>query len=283
MDIFAFLIRPAGGALSPFDGLPVYTRPTGMMAATIGLAIKGGAVTALPVATVAVLTLLRPLTGRYWRFTVVFTAAILLSFLGGAAFGYYILLPTAMKFLLSFGAGIAIPVIDISEYLDLFMGIVFWTGVIFTLPPVMYLVTKFGFVKYSRLRKIRRFVPPFALIFAGILTPTADAVNLMLMAAPMIALYEVGLFVSWVARPEDGNYLWLKTIAAGLKRLRDALTWPYRKAKSVWRAWCERLGISGQRLGVYIAATLSLLGAAALAGWLLWDELLELNVVLRQL
>ena len=283
VDIFTFLLVPAGGALSPFDGLPVYTTPTGMMASTIGLAIKGGAVVALPVATVGFLTLLRPLIpGRYWRFLIIFTTSVLLCFLGGAAFGYYVLLPTAMQFLLHFGAGIAVPLIDITEYLAMFMAIVFWMGLIFVLPPAMYLLTKLRLVEYRTLRKIRKFVPPSAFILAAILTPTFDVVNQTMMAVPMMILYEAGLFVSWAARPEEGNYLWLKTVAAGVRKVRNALAWAWRKTGIPWIYRRVRRITKKQLLTTLFAVVALSVGLAGLAVLLVsqfmphwWGELLD--------
>ena len=282
VDIFTFLLIPAGGALSPFDGQPVYTTPTGMMASTIGLAIKGGAVVALPVATIGILTMLRPLTGRYWRFLLIFTASVMLCFMGGATFGYYILLPTAMQFLLHFGAGIAVPMIDIAEYLAMFMAIVFWMGVIFVLPPAMYLLTKLRLVEYRTLRKIRKFVPPSALILAAILTPTFDVVNQTMMAVPMMLLYEIGLFVSWAARPEEGNYLWLKTVAAGIRKVRNALAWALRKTGIPWLYRRVRRITKKKLLTILFAVLAISVGLAGLAVLLVsqfmphwWGELLE--------
>ena len=282
VDVFAFLLVPAGGSLSPFGGQPIYTTPTGMMASTIGLAIKGGAVVALPVATISILTMLKPLTGRYWRFLLIFTASVLLCFLGGAAFGYYVLLPTAMQFLLHFGAGIAIPVIDIAEYLAMFMAIVFWMGVIFVLPPAMYLLTKLRLVEYRTLRKIRKFVPPSAFILAAILTPTFDVVNQTMMAVPMMILYEAGLFVSWAARPEEGNYLWLKTVANGIRKVRNALAWAWRKTGIPWTYRRVRRITKKQLLTTLFAVVALSVGLAGLAVLLVsqfmphwWGELLD--------
>ena len=81
--IFTFLLAPADGALSPFGGLPVYTSPTGMMGATFSLALKGGAIVAFPFIVASILTLVRPLTGRYWGFILVFIAAAGLGFRRG--------------------------------------------------------------------------------------------------------------------------------------------------------------------------------------------------------
>ena len=296
--IFTFLLAPADGALSPFGGLPVYTSPAGMMSATFSLGMKVGLVVAFPVILGSILTLVRPLTGRYWGFILVFIAVAGLSFLGGAAFAYYVMLPAAMGFLLSFGDGVAVPVIELPEYIKLFTSLVFWTGVIFTIPPTMFTLTKGGLVTYSTLNSwtAHKLAVGFSMIFAAVLTPTTDLWTYGFMVGPMIGLYEVGLFASWLADPEDGDYLWLKTVAltlhlemvvrvlrlkvvakvllelawslawslmavahglliaiaslvvvlgwclrhswtlaAGLRRLRDALAWPYRHVKRVLR------------------------------------------------
>ena len=238
-----------------------------MMAATIGLAIKGGAAGALPVAIVGLFTLLKPLTAKYRRFLIVFTASVVLCFLGGAAFSYYVLLPAAMGFLLSFGEGIAVPVIDIGEYLGLLAAIVFWMGVIFTLPPAMYVLTKFRLIEYKSFRKpmVRKLLGPAAVIFSAIITPSLDPWLTLMMAVPIVALYEVGVFASWVARPEEGNYLWLKTVAAALRRLRDALAWPYRRVRRVT-----------EKQIVIVVTVLCVAVWVWLLAWLLWDDLLEL-------
>jgi len=268
VNIFAFLLVPSGGALSPFDGQPVYTKPTGMMSATFGLAWKGGAVVAFPALIASILTLIRPLTGRYWGFILAFIAAVGLSFLGGVAFAYYVMLPAAMGFLLSFGDGIAVPIIDISEYLALFTSLVFWTGVIFTIPPIMFGLTKSGLASYSTFnsRTTHKLVFGFAMIFAAILTPTTDLMTYAFMFVPMFALYEVGVFASWLARPEEGNYLWLKTVAAALRRLRDALAWPYRRVRRVT-----------EKQIVIVVTVLCVAVWVWLLAWLLWDDLLELR------
>ncbi len=249
--IFTFLLAPADGALSPFGGLPVYTSPTGMMGATFSLAWKGGAIVAFPFIVASILTLVRPLTGRYWRFILVFIATLGLSFLGGISFAYYVMLPAAMGFLLSFGDGIAVPVIDISEYMGLFTSLVFWTGVIFMVPPTMFTLTKGGLVTYSTLNSwtAHKLAVGFSMIFAALLTPTTDLMTYGLLLGPMIALYEVGLFASWLAHPEDGNYLWLKTVAAWL---RWVWWWPVRVHNWLMRPVDGRWAVIEVYVGVHV-------------------------------
>ena len=216
--IFLFLLAPAAGSLSPFGGAPVFTGPTAMMGATINLALRGGALAAVPIMVIGVYTLVRPaMPDAQNRFILLFFPATLVCFLVGGAFAYFVMLPTGLGFLLNFGGGVAIPLITINEYLDLMMAMMFWLGVVFEIPVVMYLLAKTDIVSYRRMKNLRKFVPVSAFILSAIITPTFDAFNQTLVAVPIILLYEGGLFVAWLAHPERGNYLFLASIARGIR------------------------------------------------------------------
>ena len=239
--VFGLLLAPAGGNLSPFEGnLPIFTSPTAMMGATIQLAIRGGIITALPVIIVSVYTLFSSLVPpQQRRFLVIFLPATVLSFLLGAAFAYWILLPTGLKFLLNFGTGVAVPVIVLSEYIDLLTAMIFWLGVVFELPIAMYLLAKMQIVSYLRLRGLRKYVPVSAFILSAIITPTFDVVNQTLLAVPIILLYEVGLFLSWLAWTEQGDYMFVKKIRSGIRwlsrKVKNAVLFPVRKTRWAYR------------------------------------------------
>jgi len=239
--VFGLLLAPAGDNLSPFaGGLPIFTSPTSMMGATIQLAIRGGVIAALPVLVVSVYTLFSSLVPpQQRRFLVIFLPATVLSFLLGAIFGYFVLLPTGLKFLLNLGDGVAVPVIVLSEYIDLLSSMIFWLGVVFELPIAMFLLAKMQIVSYLRLRGLRKYVPVAAFILSAIITPTFDVVNQTLLAVPIILLYEIGLFLSWLAWPEQGDYMFVKKIRAGirwvLRKVRAAIRFPVVKARWAYR------------------------------------------------
>jgi len=174
-----------------------------MMGATIHLAIMGGLVVSFPVATISVYQLVSPLLGRRQRrFVLLLLPAVFVCYLGGVAFAYLVMLPVGLKFLLHFGEGIAVPLISITEYMRLVTALLFWLGVIFELPPIMFLLTKLRLVRYEQFRRIRRYVPVSAFILSAIITPTFDVVNQTMVAVPIILLFGVGLFLSWLARPK---------------------------------------------------------------------------------
>ena len=216
VTIFGWLIAPADGMLSPHQGLPVYLSPTEILAVTIKMSIIGGLVSATPVLVGTLFYLVRPLLKRSERRLVaLFLPAILLAFLAGTSFAYWVLLPVGIAFLLSFGEDIAVPTIRISEYLSLALSLIWWLGVIFQLPLVMWLLAKLRLVSYQRLKQVRRFIPPSAIIVSAIVTPTFDIVNQLLLAAPIIVLYEVGLLLAWLAQPGKGRLV--------LRKLREFL------------------------------------------------------------
>ena len=207
MTVFGWLFAPAKGSLSPYGGLPVFTGPSEMMGAVIHLAMMGGLVVAFPVATVGVYQLVSPLLSRRRRRGILlFLPAVFVCFLGGVAFAYFVMLPVGLKFLLHFGEGIAVPLINITEYMSLVTALLFWLGVVFELPPVMFLLTKLRLVRYEQFRRIHRYVPAAAFVLSALLTPSSDVVNSTLVAVPIIGLFEIGLFLSRLARPKEKGH-----------------------------------------------------------------------------
>ena len=199
-EVMRVLFAPAGGLLSP-TGQPIFTGPTEMFEFAVRLSLIGGVVTAAPVALFHVTRLLGPFLDRRqrWLLALLLTSA-LVSYLLGAAFAYFVLLPLGFRFLLEFGAGEVVAYIRVTEYFDLAMALVLWMGVLFELPLAMTMAVKLKVVRYERLKQVRKYVAPTALILGAIISPTADWLNSLLMSAPIIALYEVGLFLAFLAR-----------------------------------------------------------------------------------
>jgi sec-independent protein translocase protein TatC len=214
-----------------------------MFGATIGLAMQGGKATAFPVLTVGLLWLLKPLVpSRFWWFITIYTALIIGFFLTGVSFVYYVMMPVSLGFLLTFGDGIAVPVILLTEYVALLTSLMLWIGLIFLLPIVMNLLARVRLVSYQRARKLHKWVPWVALILAALITPSLDGLLTMLVAVPMYLLYLVGLFAAWLVNPEEGNYLWFWTIRRSLRHLRDRVVWVVRRPVVMirwvrWKIW----------------------------------------------
>ena len=227
-EVFAFLLAPAEDKLSPFEGgLPIFTGVPDMFGATLSLSMKGGQVLALPVLIVGILSMLRPLVPRrFWLFVTTYTALSIGMFLMGASFVFWVMMPVSLQFLLTFGEGVAIPVILLDQYMALLLSLIFWIGVSFELPIVMQLLARFRVVSYARASTLRKWVVPSSFIFAALITPSLDGTLTLLVAIPMLLLYEIGLLASWLTHREEGNYF---TDLPMVERVRLLLAWVVRQ------------------------------------------------------
>jgi len=123
-----------------------------------------------------------------------FTAISTLCFLAGAAFGYFVVFPPAFRFLLGYASDILDPLPAVSEYFSLSLRLLIAFGIIFELPVFMVFLGKMGVVDVSFLRRNRKYALLISFIIAAILTPTPDVVNQLLMAGPLVVLYEISIF-----------------------------------------------------------------------------------------
>ncbi len=120
-----------------------------------------------------------------------------LLFVCGMAFAYYIMMPAALPFLLNF-MGIQAELRPAS-YFNFITGVMFWIGVAFEFPLVIYVLTAIGFVKPKVLSEHWRIAIVVIAILAAAITPTVDPVNMALVMAPMSLLYFVSIGLSFIA------------------------------------------------------------------------------------
>jgi sec-independent protein translocase protein TatC len=122
-------------------------------------------------------------------------ATILL--LAGMSFAYFVMLPTAIPFLLNFMGIQTIP--RPSSFINFVTGLMFWIGVAFEFPLVVFVLSLMGIVKPGFLLRQWRFAIILIAVLAAVITPTVDPVNMALVMAPMILLYFVGIGLSYLA------------------------------------------------------------------------------------
>jgi sec-independent protein translocase protein TatC len=130
---------------------------------------------------------------------------VVLFFVAGVAFAFFIVIPRALGYLSGFGSSVFNwdPSAEslISFYLRLMIGI----GIVFELPPFLYILAKIGVVDHHKLARIRKFAFLGCMISAAIITPTPDPFNMMLVAVPMYFLYEFGALMTRFARPDKSS------------------------------------------------------------------------------
>lgn len=204
-QIIDILVEPAKDLDLGTGGELIYTEVTELLTTAIKVSFVSGLILASPILVFQGVMFVAPgLTGREKRYLFGFMPAVILAFGGGVAFAYYILTPPALHFLLTFGGDVATPLIRISNIVNLMVRLLFWMGLAFETPLVMYLLASLGIVTARSLARFRRYWVVVAFILAAIITPTVDPVNQALVAGPLLVLYELGIllarFAGWSRR-----------------------------------------------------------------------------------
>ena len=199
-QIIRLLLRPAddlGAATGGGAGL-VFVEVTEMVAVTFKVSVMAGLVLAFPVILYQVIMFVAPgLTSRERRYLLTFMPAVVGAFAAGVAFGYFVLIPPAINFLLEWGSDLATPMIRIGNYVNVMVMLLFWMGVVFETPLVMLILARLGIVSWRGFARWRRYWVVVAFILGALITPTFDPINQALVAVPLIVLYELGI---WLAR-----------------------------------------------------------------------------------
>jgi sec-independent protein translocase protein TatC len=191
MDI---ALRPIAGhelqAISPTEKIFTYFQVT----LVVGLLI------AMPVLAYEAWAYIAPgLTRKERRYVIAFIPGVTVCFIIGVAFAYFVLLPAALGFLLSFGDPNIKVVPTIESYVKFLSHLMIATGLIFEMPLVMFFLAKLRLVNAKMLGGMRRYVIVASFIVAAIVTPTPDPFNQLLVAVPILVLYEVGVLLSRLA------------------------------------------------------------------------------------
>jgi len=190
--IFYILILPAEGIEL------IYIEMTEMIGTIMRVCIFTGIILAIPFITYHVIMFVSPaLTRREKRYVYIILPWIALMFLGGVVFGYFILVPPATRFLITFGSEIATPQIKIGNYISIITRLLLAIGLVFEMPVVTTFLARIGVLKPEWLAERRKMSIIIAFILAAIITPTFDPINQSLVALPLIVLYEMSI---WLAK-----------------------------------------------------------------------------------
>ena len=127
-----------------------------------------------------------------------FTILSSICFLGGTAFGYLVVFPPAFNFLVGYNSEYLTSLPAVSEYFSLAIRLLIAFGVIFEIPIFMVFLAKTGLINVSFLNRNRKYAFLINFIIAAILTPTPDIVNQLMMAGPLIVLYEISVLAVWL-------------------------------------------------------------------------------------
>ena len=183
-------------ALTAPIGQLYYLRPAEAFMVYLKIALLAGLILASPMMLYQLYSFVRPaLTLRekyYARFTI---PIIIVLFLGGMLFSYYLVFPRALEFFLGFGNGHVNPLISMESYLDFLLMLVVPFGFVFNIPVVLLLLAYLKLLQVNALGRYHKHVILAAFILAAFITPTPDIITQSLLALPMVVLYEVSLML----------------------------------------------------------------------------------------
>jgi sec-independent protein translocase protein TatC len=193
--IFDIVTRPLTKVL-PKNSYLIYTGLTEAFFVYMKLAFFASLIITCPFILYQIWKFIAPaLHSKEKKYVLPFVFFSTLLFISGVLFGYFIALPPAFGFFVSFNNKYLQAMISFSDYLSLFVTFLLGFGLSFELPIFMFFLAKLGIVNAKMLSKQRRYAILVIFIVAAILTPSPDALSQILMAIPLMFLYEVSIFV----------------------------------------------------------------------------------------
>jgi len=180
----------------------VFTHPMDALNLQLQVSLVGGAIMASPFILFQVWLFIAPgLYQKERRFVVPFMAATVGLFVSGASFGYYYVLPGAIKILIIDMGHNFTPMITIEDYSSFFLSIILGLGISFEMPILIFFLALFGIVSPKFLWKNIRYAILIIFLVAAIITPSPDPWTMCIYAVPMLSLYLVGIAVAWWVHP----------------------------------------------------------------------------------
>ena len=196
-QIINLLARPVG-SIDSLQSIEV----TENVAVFMRVSLLSGVTIAMPVIIYELLAFIMPglkIKEKKWVFLAIFFGTIL--FLAGASFAYWVMLPTSLTFLLQFLGVETKP--RLSSYINFITNLIFWLGVGFQFPILIFSLAKLQIVSVRSLAKGWRYALVVISILAAMITPTVDPVNMALLMAPLFILYLLSILFAFFATRRD--------------------------------------------------------------------------------
>lgn len=189
--IVALLLKPLGNNLSL-----VYLTPGGAFNFAVQVCIYAAMIGALPVALYHIYRFVMPAVEKTTlRGVLGYSLSSLLLAAIGVAFSYFLALPAAIQFLTSFDLKNISPMLTVESYLSFVMTYLLAGALLFQLPLFMTIINRIKPMTPRMLMSGQRHVILWSVVFAAVISPTPDAVNQLLLAAPIIVMYQVGIVI----------------------------------------------------------------------------------------
>jgi sec-independent protein translocase protein TatC len=175
----------------------IATRPGESFFTYLQVALVVGAAIAMPVIIYQILAFVAPaLYANEKKYLYIAVPGVFFSFICGVLFCYFLTLPFATRFLAGFMSGTIEPFWSASNYVDFVATFLFWVGVMFELPIIMFFLSKLGVVSHQRMAKFRKYALVLAFVIGAAITPTPDPINQTIVSLPIYFLFELGVILA---------------------------------------------------------------------------------------
>ncbi|MBI4213106.1 MAG: twin-arginine translocase subunit TatC [Chloroflexi bacterium] len=193
-----FLTWPVIGLLSIPAGIKLAAlRPAETFVTYMKVSLVTGIGLAMPIIVwQGLLFLLPALHKNERRWIYIGVPAISVSFATGLAFGFFFVIPFAVRFLMGFGGDVVEAVWSVEAYLSFVSSLILWIGASFETPVVLFFLAKIGVVNARQLGSVRRYALVGAFVLGALITPTPDPLNQIIVSVPIYLLYELGIFLA---------------------------------------------------------------------------------------
>ncbi len=124
-------------------------------------------------------------------------------FFCGVVFAYFVMLPLTLKFAAQFGSPSIENNFAIDEYFSIILSVILGAGLVFELPMLSFFLSKIGIITAGLMKKYRRHAIIVIMILAAVLTPGTDPVSQVILAVPLVFLYEISIFVAKISRKKS--------------------------------------------------------------------------------
>jgi sec-independent protein translocase protein TatC len=182
------------------EQVPQTIHPTESFVVYFKVALIGGVTLAMPVIVYQIVAFMVPgLMPEEKKYLYYLLPGVAICFGGGVAFAALIMLPAAIQFMQEFLATIVENRWTLDNYISFVTRVLFWMGVVFQTPLIMFFMSKLGLITPRKLSRFRKYAILLISIIAALVTPTPDPINMMIVMIPLYLLYEVGIILSRIA------------------------------------------------------------------------------------
>ena len=193
-QVLQVLISPLG------ERVPQTISPTESFIVYFKVALICGVTLAMPMIVYQVVRFMLPgLLPQERKYLYFLLPGVFICFGGGVAFAALIMLPAAIRFMQGFLQTIVDNRWTLDNYISFVTRVLFWMGIVFQTPLLMFFLAKLGLITPQKLVKFRKYAVLLISIIAAVVTPTPDPVNMMIVMLPLYLLYEVGIVLTRLA------------------------------------------------------------------------------------